>query len=330
MSLKSRLAQTVARIPNTYKIHALLLTMALIYGAFFPILKLYCLEIGGIQVAVLRQMGFALFVVAVGWTWSAWSRLPLFHPHFKKDWWIFILVGFFGVFWMQTFSAIAMQYTSSFNATLCMASIPLQVIVFNAIFKIEQLNWLKLLGVLVGTTGIVWLVLSQFFDASLSGNATLGTNPLLGNGLILLNAFFFSIYNISVKYLMKHYTPLDVLSWNFLQAGFVMLILSFFTQYIPFLNIPNVKEALFLFTHQTPIQWFFWIYVVVIAGFIGYWVHHKGLSKTSANNVAAYGMLQPVIAAILGAWWLHEPFTLTMGLAGIVTLVGVAITNVKR
>jgi drug/metabolite transporter (DMT)-like permease len=68
---------------------------------------------------------------------------------------------------------------------------------------------------------------------------------------------------------------------------------------------------------------------VLIAGFLGYWVHHKGLSKTSANNVAAYGMLQPVIAAILGAWWLQESFTLSMGVAGVITLTGLSIANFK-
>jgi len=71
------------------------------------------------------------------------------------------------------------------------------------------------------------------------------------------------------------------------------------------------------------------LYVVLIAGFLGYWVHHKGLSKTSANNVAAYGMLQPVIAAILGAWWLHESFTIPMAIAGVVTLTGLSIANLK-
>ncbi|MFN9691326.1 MAG: DMT family transporter [Vampirovibrionales bacterium] len=310
------------------KIHSLLISMTVIYGIFFPVLKLFCNELKGIDVAVLRQLGFAFVVIALGWSWDAWRRLPCWQASFKKDWVYFVAAGILGVFWLQTSSALAIGYTTSFHATLCMASVPLQTMMINAVIGVERLSPLKTFGIVLGTLGIVGLVFAQMQDIASRGVVVKGSNILLGDGLILLNAFFFSWYNIVVKKLMKDYTPLDVLSWNFLQAGTMTLLLMIFP-ILPFLNFPSIPETIHVVVHLTPVQWGYWLYVVMIAGFLGYWVHHKGLSKTSANNVAAYGMLQPVIAAILGAWWLHESFTIPMAMAGVVTLTGLSIANFK-
>jgi drug/metabolite transporter (DMT)-like permease len=323
-----RLKQWWNNHASQVKIHGLLLSMTVIYGIFFPVLKLFCNELQGIEVAVLRQLGFALVVILFGWLWDAWPRLPCWQARFKQDWGYFVLAGVLGVFWLQTFSSIAIGYTTSFHATLCMASVPLQTMMINAVLGVERLNAQKTFGVALGTLGIIGLVVAQMQDASSKGLIIKGSNLLLGDGLILLNAFFFSWYNIVVKKLMKHYTPLDVLSWNFLQAGTMTLFFMLLPP-IPFLHFPSVVKTLELFKHLTPSQWGYWLYIVLIAGFLGYWVHHKGLSKTSANNVAAYGMLQPVIAAILGAWWLQESFTLSMGVAGVITLTGLSIANFK-
>ncbi|XVJ50807.1 MAG: DMT family transporter [Vampirovibrio sp.] len=332
MSLSSAMNRLITRIPASFQIHGLLTSMTLIYGIFFPILKLFCQEVGGVEVAVLRQLGFGFVIIALGWTWKVWHRLPCWDPRFKQDWPLFVTMGVLGVFWLQTVAPIAMNYTTAFHATLCMGSIPLQTMLLNALLGFEKISPLRLFGILLGSLGITWLVVAQFYDASHGGGASAGANPLIGDGLILVNAFFFSAYNIGVKKLVQHYDPLDVLSWNFLQAGFLTLLLVFFAAYVPILvplHFPNLNETVHLFKNLTVTQWGYWLYIVLMAGFLGYWVHHKSLSKTSANNVAAYGMGQPVIAAILGSWCLHEPFTLTMGLAGVVTFTGLIIANKK-
>jgi drug/metabolite transporter (DMT)-like permease len=303
----------------------LLTCMAIIYGLFFPILKVFTHEVGGLEAAVLRQLGFGLIILVAGWSWSGWRNLPCWKPDFKRDWPSFVSVAFFGVFWMQTFSAVAMGYTTSFHATLCMATIPMQTALLNGALGIERLTAKRFIGILLGSLGIAWLVYAQVMDSLHGLNA--GKNPLLGDALILLNAFFFTTYNVVVKRLVKDYKPIDILSWNFLQAGFLTLLLMLFMPALPGFVVPSIPETIRLVWHLSPVGWACWGYVTLIAGFIGYYVHHTGLSKTSSNNVAAYTFIQPVIAAIVGVLFLNEPFTWGMGLAGALTFIGLAIAN---
>jgi drug/metabolite transporter (DMT)-like permease len=316
------------RIPEGVKVHGLLLFMAVIYGIFFPVLKVFAEEVGGIEAAVLRQLGFGLVIIVYGWLWKVWRNLPCWKPNFKRDWPSFVAVAFFGVFWMQTFSAVAMGFTTSFHATLCMATIPLQTAVINHVLKIDPLNWKRIVGILLGTVGIGWLVASQVSDVARGVDA--GTNPLLGNGIILLNAFFFASYNVIVKRLVNDYKPIDILSWNFLQAAFLTLLLMAFMPPVAGIVIPDLQKTVDIIVNLTPLGWGLWGYVTLVAGFVGYLVHHTGLAKTSSNNVAAYTFIQPVVAAIVGIVFLNEHFTLEMGLAALVTFSGMAIASVKR
>jgi|GEM_PF-5671077 len=312
--------------PMGLKVHAMLALMTVIYGTFFPLLKLFCLEVSSIEVAFMRQLGFGVVIILFGWLWNVWKTLPIWNPQFKKDWPLFIGVAFFGVFWIQTFAAVAMGYTSSFHATLLMGTIPLQTMVLNRVLGIEKFTPVRLIGILMGTAGIGWLVASQVLEAR---DVIDGPNPLIGDGLIFLNAFFFALYNVWVKKLVKTYQPMEILSFNFLQAGLITLGLLFIGPFLPaFIDLPSLPELTNTFIHLTPVQWWYWIYIVVFAGLLGYYVHHDSLKKTSANNVAAYILLQPVIAALMGVWLLNEQFTINMGLAGVLTLSGLMVATV--
>jgi drug/metabolite transporter (DMT)-like permease len=316
------------RIPEGLKVHGLLFSMSIIYGIFFPVLKVFAQEVGGIEVAILRQLGFGLVIIVMGWAWNVWHNLPCWKPNFKRDWPSFVAVAFFGVFWMQTLSAVAMGFTTSFHATLCMATIPLQTAIINHILKIDSLTWQRIVGIILGTLGIAWLVVSQVSDAAQGLNA--GSNPLLGNGIILLNAFFFASYNVIVKRLVHEYKPIDILSWNFLQAAFLTILLMAFMPPVGGITIPDLRKTIDVIAHLSPLGWGLWAYVTLIAGFVGYLVHHTGLAKTSSNNVAAYTFVQPVVAAIVGIVFLNEHFTLEMGLAALLTFAGMTIASVKR
>lgn len=312
--------------PSPWKTHALLLVMSCIYGAFFPLLKLLCQTVDPLDSAMLRLLGFGLCILVLGGFWGFWRWRSI--PFKMKA--LIALNAFIGVFWVQTMAPVAMPLTSAFHATLLMGSIPLQTAVLGAVFTKEPLTVRKLLGVVIGTIGLaalVWLQLQEGEGLSETTSLVGGKNPLLGDAIIFSNAFLFSCFNLVTQRLVQQYRPITLLSYGFLQSGVLALGVLLANQVwsVPFLpKLSALMVQLPTFSWQT---WGLLSYMVLVAGFFGYWIHHSSLKKTSASNVALYTLLQPLIAAVLGVYLLKEAFTLPMFLAGTLIVTGLLIAT---
>jgi drug/metabolite transporter (DMT)-like permease len=208
-----------------------------------------------------------------------------------------------------------------------MGTISLQTALLSWVLGIEAMSKQKWLGTALGIGGIAWLVWQQTqASGAFSGEA----NPLLGDALVFGNAFAFSCYNIITKSLMQRYAVMPVLGFTFVQAGVLALLLLLVNQWLQWPSFPTLAPLSQVAGAMPLTAWALLGYMVLIAGFLGYWVHHHSLKRSSANNVAAYSLLQPAIAACLGWVLLHEAFTPLMALAGAVSLVGmVLITTAK-
>jgi drug/metabolite transporter (DMT)-like permease len=324
--------KTPSILPKTsWKTHALLLLMSGIYGAFFPLLKLLCQSVAPPDVAMLRLMGFGLCILACGGLWGFWRWRSI--PFKLKA--LIAFNAFLGVFLVQTMAPIAMPLTSAFHATLIMGSIPLQTTILTSLLGMEKLTLRKLAGVLIGSAGLAALVWLQLKDSTPTGvqatNALIGgKNPLLGDAIILGNAFMFSGFNLMTKYLVSKYRPITLISYGFLQSGTLALGLVLTNELVGLPLIPQISHLLTIVPAFSMQTWALLAYMIVVAGFLGYWIHHTSLTKTSASNVALYTLLQPLISAFLGYFLLKEVFTLPMVLAGGLIVAGLLIATTSK
>lgn len=310
---------------TSWKTHALLFVMSCIYGAFFPLLKLLCQTVSPLDAAMLRSMGFAVCILALGGLWGFWKWRSI-------PWKMKVLIAFnavIGVFWVQTMAPVAMPFTSSFHATLIMGSIPLQTAALSTLLGKEKLTARKLVGVLIGSVGLAGLVWLQLQGGKAEAPVSLagGSNPILGDAIIFGNAFLFSIFNLITKYLVGLYRPITLLSYGFLQSGTLALGVVLLNEWVGIPSVPKFSHLLTVLPTFTGETWALLAYMVLIAGFFGYWIHHSSLKKTSASNVALYTLLQPLISAFLGYFLLKEVFTLPMFLAGGLIVGGLLVAT---
>jgi drug/metabolite transporter (DMT)-like permease len=199
----------------------------------------------------------------------------------------------------------------------------------------EKLTLRKLAGVLIGSAGLAALVWLQLKDSTPTGvqatNALIGgKNPLLGDAIILGNAFMFSGFNLMTKYLVSKYRPITLISYGFLQSGTLALGLVLTNELVGLPLIPQISHLLTIVPAFSMQTWALLAYMIVVAGFLGYWIHHTSLTKTSASNVALYTLLQPLISAFLGYFLLKEVFTLPMVLAGGLIVAGLLIATTSK
>ena len=107
------------------------------------------------------------------------------------------MLGVFGITLNQTLFVVGLQRTSVAHAALVIATTPLQVLVLAALRGQEHITLRKIGGMLVAVGGIVVLNLSP-------GRALHGATPL-GDFIVFLGAFSFSLYSVFGKEIALHH-----------------------------------------------------------------------------------------------------------------------------
>jgi drug/metabolite transporter (DMT)-like permease len=139
---------------------------------------------------------------------------------------------------------------------------------------------------------------------------------LIGDLLALLASIFYSGYLLVVKRLRRGRSTWYVMAWTGIFAAPTMFVVS-------------------AATHETllPKTSFGWGVVLTLAlisqlggqGMIAY-----GLAHLSASLSAVMLMWQPVVAALLAWWILHEPLTPLRAVGGVVIIIGILVGTSRR
>jgi drug/metabolite transporter (DMT)-like permease len=167
---------------------------------------------------------------------------------------------------------------------------------------------MKIAGLAIGVTGAIFLVTAKESSAT-------GTNVLLGDLLVVLNAASYAFYMVIVKPLMKTYSPIHVLRWVF-TFGMLMVL--------PFGWQQTVETDWNVLTVG---NWLALAFIVFGATFLAYLFTIYGIRKIGASATGAYIYTQPVFATIIAMIFLGEHFTWEKALAGLLILSGVFLVN---
>ncbi|EMR04078.1 DMT family transporter [Cesiribacter andamanensis] len=259
---------------QNYKVHAALIVVGLIYGANYSIAK-------EVMPTYIQPFGFTLVRVGAAtllfWLYHAWKGAE--HIDMKKDLPRLLLCALMGVATNQLFFLKGLNLTSPINAALIMTITPVLVLIASAILLKERVTFKKSLGIALGLTGAILLVLQR------NPNATDG--GILGDILILLNAASYGVYLVVVKPLMRSYRASTIIKWIFL-FGFFMVL--------PF------GWGEFSQTNWLVIPWPIWlaiVYVVVFTTFVAYLLNVWTLRYVNSSVVGIYIYLQPVFATLV-------------------------------
>ena len=169
---------------------------------------------------------------------------------------------------------------------------------------------MKIFGLLTALSGGLILVLSK-------ENSALGSNVLMGDIFILINAISYAFYMLLVKPLTKTYSPLKLTRWVFTFGLFLVL---------PFCwkDFTLTQWASF-----TPTSWAALSLVVIGATFLSYLFIAYGIHHLSPSTTGAYIYTQPVFSAVIAILFLKEEPALYKLIAAILIFGGVYMINRK-
>ena len=291
----SRSGSTVSILPT-----AAILAAILFWGSSFAAMKVTITELGPWTVMWVR-MAVALLVI-IPFLHRLW---PL--PYRTGDWKLIFPFVLFQPCLYFTLEANALRFTSSSQAGLISASVPLLVAMGSYFTLGEKVNRATVLGLFISLGGVALLTLA-------GGPSEAASDPILGNLLEFGAMVTAAGYMLLVKRLSERYSPWSLTAMQIV-AGFLFFL----------------PGAMPLFTGKYEALTFSQIAVLVYLGACvtlgAFGFYNYGIAHISANRASAFINVIPVVAVMLGWSLLGETLNAPQIAAALFVLAGVWLSQ---
>ena len=224
----------------------------------------------------------------------------------------FIGAGFFGIVTNQCLYIYGLSITSPVNASIVTTSMPIFAMILAAIILREPISGKKALGVLMGCSGALILILTS----AQAMNEKVG--DLKGDLLCLGAQFSFALYLSLFNPLIKRYSVFTTNKWMFLFATlFVMPISLPSLTAIDWVNVPEKT-------------WWEVGYVVLFGTYIGYILTMIGQRTLRPTVVSVYNYVQPIVSVIVSLVIGMAVLQWSQALAVLLIFLGVWLVTISR
>jgi len=285
-----------------YQGHIALLCSSVFFGLNFVISK--SLLNGAISPAGLNALRF-LAAAAAFWLISLFMKPEKVSG---KD--LLILLGgsALGLMLNQILFVQGLSRTSSINASIISTTVPMLTMIFSAMILKELISWMKIIGVIIGGAGAIFLILNSIhsFDKESS---------LLGDLLCLASCAAYSSFLVIINPISQRYSPVTLMKWMFLFA--VVLIIPFSINSVTIIDFAGLGTQ----------NWLSLGFVLVFATIIPYFLIPVAQKRLQPTTQAMYNYVLPIVATALAVFTGTGTLTVTKVIASVLVFVGVYIVT---
>lgn len=284
--------------------HLCALSANMMWGLMSPIGKSALVFFTPIMLTSFRMVGACI----------AFWLLSIFTKHEqieRKDRIRIFIASFFALIFNQGTFIFGLSLTSPINASIITTTLPIITMIVAAFYLKEPISSKKIIGIMVGASGALILILSSTAGSSGGGN-------ILGDLLVLIAQFSFSVYLTVFKSLTQRYSPVTLNKWMFFYASLVYLpfsmgdILNLQWSTIPFIAIAEV------------------LYVVLCGSFLAYICIMTAQRLMRPTVVSMYNYVQPIVASIAAVVMGVGVFGWQKGVAIALVFIGVYIVTQSK
>jgi len=260
-------------------------------GVFMVLIYLFCLRLPAFAEAAPRRAG--------------WSR---------RDLWIFLYLGFFGVTINQFGFTVGLRYTSVIHSAIIGSMSPVYTLVLAVLFRLENATLRKVLGMGVAVAGVALMAAG----AGISRHSP----TLLGDLITLTGSLGFAAYVVLGKRVAGLYDSLTMTTFNCIFGALIVLPIA-------------IHRAILLgsFAHWRAFPWPVWacmVYMALFSSAIAYVLYFWVLRYLEASQLTSFTYLLPVAATALGILFLGERGSWLELFGGLFALAGVYYIEAAR
>lgn len=293
---------------NTLRGHLAMLSANIMWGLMSPMAKISMAAglISPLFITDCRIFGAAVLF------WITAIFLPKEHVPIPD---LLRLAGaaMLGILCNQGCFMFGVGFTSPGEASIITTTMPMWVMILAAIILKEPITLKKCGGIILGAAGALLLVLGNH-----GSTVTKGTNPMLGDILVLTAQLSYALYLTLYKNFIKKYSLVTLMKWMFTFASIILLPFSATTiSTIDWRGLTATEIGCTLF--------------IVIGGtYIAYMCIMIGQKQLRPTLVGMYNYVQPIVASIVGIILGLDHFTPSKILAVALIFAGVYLVTISK
>ncbi len=271
--------------------------LVLFWGSAFSVVKVGLEYSPPMIFAGLRTLMGGLVILFVAVVWGA-------SPHLKRDWPIFLLLAAFNVVFFFGFQTLAVLYLPSGTAAVLEYLQPMLVGLLAWMILGESLSLAKIVGLILGFSGIVAVSSGSIFgDISPAGVA-------FGAG----SAFSWALGTIVFKRYEARVSTMWAVAIPFVIGGMVLTLFGIVME-----SWSEVSPTAALFASLSYVS----LVEIALA-----WLIWFGLVRTGeASRVAVYVFFVPLVSIVVGAIFLDERLTTSLLIGTFLIVTGIYVVN---
>ena len=241
--------------------------------------------------------------------------ISLFTPNEKiekKDFLKILLASILGMCINMLSFFRGLELSTPINSGIIITLSPVLVLILSYFFLKEKVTLKKIIGILIGFSGAVFLILNS------SKTGINAPNIPLGNSFFLLNASAYAGYLIVIKPLTSKYNIFTLMKWLFL-IGLVLSSPITFNQFVE--------------VNWTELPWFaIWrmAYVVIGTTFLTYLFNIYALKTLSPTTVGSFIYLQPIITIGFALITGNDVLDTTKLFSCLLVFIGIYLVSIRN
>lgn len=211
------------------------------------------------------------------------------------------------------FETVGVKLTSSSEAGMMIALIPVAVTIFASIFLKEKPNYMQIIFIITSVAGVLFIIIAKGIS---------NVNPSYVGLLALMGAVLSAgVYNILSRKLSVRFNPVEI-TYVMMWAGAVV-----------FNGLALIQGALngSAVSHFTPLlnisSWLPVLYLGVLSSVVAFFMMNFMLSRIPASQSSVFSNLTTVVSILAGVLIKGEPFYWFHVAGGAMILLGVWGTN---
>ena len=228
-----------------------------------------------------------------------------------KNYKLFIILGVTSITIFNSIVYYSLNFTQVISGVLMISTIPVMIMFFSSILKIEKTNLFQIIGVIFSFLGVIIVVTKANFEIL----KNLDFNK--GDITMVVAMFSWAIYSTLLKRQKYEISQLSLLQ-VVISFGLIFLIPVYLIEYQIGFRI-NLDTPFILILS----------YVVLLPGLASFILWIKGISLIGANRSGVFLHLMPILSAIMAMIFFNEKFMFYHMLGACFIVIGILLSNKK-
>ena len=292
------------RIPPRFGLlDGALIALMIVWGANFVVIKT---TLESLSPIVFNALRFSVGTLVIGVAFRL-NGTKLILP--RREWPVLIVMALMGVLYQVLFT-YGLRATSVANNALIISSVPVWVVLANAIRSQERITRGALLGVFLALGGVGIIVVSRF-----AGQSADETPTLIGDAISLLASWVWALNILISRKPLERNPTLPATFWIVAWGALAQMVLA----------APDLIRMDWSVLGTGVLLGIFYSGVLSMA--FGSVVWNRGVKVLGTARTTVYTYLEPIVAAVTAILFLGESFTLWLAVGAALVLIGVVLVK---